>query len=230
MFRAISQKIDNISKNDKIAHELKNPIHGIKGICDVLNSNWNRFDDEIKRNAIGNMYEAICDLERLVNRFFESDDEDINCKLEREDLVSVVKKSIDSIKNFNFDLSKLNISIESEDQEVKCNIDSFWIQQVITNLLVNAVKHAKCKNIQVKIASNDTQISVAVVDDGVGVSDKKISNIFGVSDQEANNQDQSNKSGIGLKICKQVIELHHGRISIANNDNGGLNVNFALPK
>ena len=71
MIKNSKTSFDDVPMVAKIAHELKNPIHGTKSICEVLLDAWDSFDDEMKKSSIEIMHKSLCDLEDLVNKLFE---------------------------------------------------------------------------------------------------------------------------------------------------------------
>ena len=221
---------DNILVIAKISHELRNPIHGIKGICNVLLDNWPLFDDEMKKSSIDTIYQAICDLENLANKLFDSN-KDIQCYLEKADLIEIAQKTIDTVKRFNpNDTNKVKVFLKTEIKELYSNFDPFWIGQVLNNLIVNALKHSKGQNIKIKIDANDQEIIASVIDDGIGVPENELDFIFAPFKQSTNTEIKNKGSGLGLAICQQIVEAHNGKIWAVNNKDGGLNISIILPQ
>jgi signal transduction histidine kinase len=103
------------------------------------------------------------------------------------------------------------------------------LQQVMVNLLVNAV-HAMegvarpLRIIEVETRADGRSVQVAIRDRGVGISLEQIADIF-----DPFFSTKTSGLGMGLSICRRIIENHGGHIDAANRDGGGASFSFALP-
>ncbi len=118
--------------------------------------------------------------------------------------------------------------------------DSYWfdaqqIQQVLVNLVSNAIKFSKpdgTVSVQLLLQHDSSEISwlaVNVIDEGIGIPDQEIGNIFDKFVQSSRTDHGAGGTGLGLSICKEFMKLHQGRIHATNNDNQGATFTFVIP-
>jgi two-component system sensor histidine kinase KdpD len=106
------------------------------------------------------------------------------------------------------------------------DIDYVQIDQVLTNVLENAARHAPPgSTIRVSAASSEGSVTVAIVDQGPGLIGDEIEHIF----EPFRTGKGSTSTGVGLAICKAIVEAHGGMISATNTPDGGAEFRFTLP-
>ena len=125
--------------------------------------------------------------------------------------------------------SSLETKIESDLPKVYACAGE--ITQVLFNLIQNAHKHTVEGTIVVKISSEDDFVKVTVTDTGFGIPPDLLPHVFerGVSGNDANDANGKPGTGLGLALCKEIIEAHNGTIEINSKYGEGTNVWFTLP-
>ncbi|MGA7898614.1 MAG: ATP-binding protein [Nitrososphaeraceae archaeon] len=225
---------------DIAAHELRTPIQPILGITDILRSNNNRDrrstaeQDEllnvIMRNAkrLQRLADDISDVTRI-------ESESLKLKKGYFNLNDVITNTVDDIiaiiaKSQRGDLIKLVY----KPREIFIEADKARITQVISNILNNALKFTEAKLnegevergiININAEKDDDQAIVSVNDTGIGIDPGIMPRLF---EKFASKSFQG--TGLGLYICKGIIEAHGGRIWAENNTGGkGATFSFSLP-
>lgn len=124
-----------------------------------------------------------------------------------------------------------NIEVGIPDAYILLPMDPLLIEQVIINLLDNAYVHSESNQpIQVTVLNHDTTVSFHVRDYGIGIAPERLSTIFdGSPNRSTLTTDIHKGMGIGLSICKAIIEAHDGTITAYNKADGAEFV-FELPK
>lgn len=110
------------------------------------------------------------------------------------------------------------------------NCDSSQIRQVFQNLIVNALKfHKTTPKIHISADENDTEWILGVTDNGIGIDHKQQEQIFEIF-RRLHTREEYTGTGIGLSICKRIIEIHNGRIWVESELGKGSSFYFTIPK
>ena len=147
-------------------------------------------------------------------------------KLDLKDILNnILLQLTDNIKN-----KSINLSIDiPEDQHIHADINI--LQTIIRNFLSNAIKFTPNNGtvtISSKITSNDN-FSVSIKDTGIGMSDKIKNNLFNKESYTARKgTNGENSNGIGLLLCKDLIEKHNGTLTIESEENKGSTFTFTI--
>lgn len=214
-------------KNDflaNITHEMRTPLTVISGYAQL--SCWQldagEADEKTKQNLMTISTEArrLAQLASQLLSISASQDEAIGrTNLRLEDIAARVEGLCAPIlaKNTN----RMEVFTEDGCQPVHANLD--MILQVFMNLLTNANRHTKGDVIKLIIKRKDSMATFTVQDNGEGISPESLPLVFerGISNVGS--------SGLGLPICKEVVESHGGEIEIDSTPGKGTRVMFTLP-
>lgn len=213
-----------------ISHDLRTPLTSIIGETnayfeqDMSNSQKEEVVHKVNDDAIWllHMVENLL----LVTRIQENEKAKVNKSTEIVE--EIVSEAIYRFKQRQPD-AKVNVSIP--DHYIELPMDPLLIEQVIINLLDNAYIHSKSnKPIDLKIIDENTSVSFHVRDYGIGIEPELLSSAFdGLSSRSSDVSDAHRGMGIGLSICKTIIEAHDGTI-IGKNRVAGVEFIFQLPK
>jgi signal transduction histidine kinase len=124
-----------------------------------------------------------------------------------------------------------SIKIETDFVQVKASVDEGRIEQVLTNLISNAIKHSPKEGavkLTLRKSGSDDSAYLAVSDCGKGIPDSLKAAVFDRF-RQANNDDAKRGTGLGLAICKALVELHGGRIGIEDEKPTGSRFWIRLP-
>lgn len=226
----------NLAKSEFLAnmsHELRTPMHGILafakfGIDKINLSNKLQlleFFNEIFNSGqrLIKLLNNLLDLSKL-----ESGKMDYNFSLEKISYITSL-----SVSSFSAVSDGKNQIIEFEDPafDDKLVFDKDKILQVINNLLSNAIKFSPDNsNIQIVIEEDAENVMLSVVDNGVGVPEEELVEIFDKFIQSSKTKTGAGGTGLGLPICRQIIKDHNGAIWAEANPKGGTRVSFSIPK
>ena len=222
------------------AHELRTPIQPILSLSDIVLSNTKDIErakllEVISRNAkrLHRLTEDILDVTKIESQSLSLNKEQFNLK-------NVITNAIDDIMtNKVFSSSKTNNNqaiklLYHQPQDVFVYADKGRISQVISNLLDNAVKFTKGEGtITVMVENekeeghNNEQILVTIKDTGIGIDPQIMPRLF----TKFATKSETGGTGLGLFICKGIIEAHGGKIWAENNKDGekGVTFSFSLP-
>ncbi len=213
-----------------ISHELRTPLTAIKGAADIISrkspNQSPQYLEIIKRN--------VDHLTKLVVDFLDfSKIEDGQIELETGE--SSFKEIVDAaIKSFESESSSKSLSVICDTDDTRFSFDSTRMFQVMTNLLSNAIRFSP-ESGTIKIVAEKLKngmYRVSVEDQGPGVLEKFQKDIFRKFYQVKDSVSasfQKGSSGIGLAICKGLVEAHGGRIWMKNVTGAGARFLFEIP-
>ena len=217
-----------------ITHELKTPLVPIQGYSDILLGehlgplNKNQKDRlEVIRSSSATLLQLISDL--LDAQKLELGQ--LRIKQSRNNLRDTIQKTIVSMEPQS--VSDQISLVNNVTQDVHVNYDDERIKQVLTNLIKNSLKacSAKIGKVEVSVEENPTEAIVSVRDNGRGIPSDAIDNIFKKFYQvDTSLTREKGGSGLGLSICKGIVEAHGGRIWVETKPNKGSTFSFSIPK
>ncbi|MBU6955753.1 ATP-binding protein [Hahella sp. HN01] len=214
-----------------INHELRTPLTAIIGAVDLLLTN--KFGDIPEGvNNLLNIAQRNCGkLKAVVDDILHVDklsSDEITINLNNINLFSLAKECVEENQSFA-DKYGINLLLNVEDKGVVVNGDRFRLSQVLTNYLSNAVKHSPAgADVKVVIALKDEEAVVSVIDFGRGVSEEFQPRLFERFSQD-NTRHAQMGTGLGLYICKLIIEKHNGTVGYECTGNGS-RFYFTIPR
>lgn len=197
-----------------VSHDLKTPITVIQGYSIALS------DGIVPKEKEAIYLKVITDkatqLNELVNQFYEYsklEHPDYRCKFIVTEMREFLERYFDK-KSSEIDLRNDKVIVDFVNQTVFCNIDILQFTRALDNLINNAVKHNKDGIIiHASMEVDEHNVYINIEDNGVGIPKDRVDRIFDafvVNDDARSN----NTSGLGLTICKKIIEMNGGSIEI----------------
>ena len=226
------KKQDEIRKNDFIAmvsHELKTPLTSLKGYMQLLTSKNKNNDDSFTIMALERGNAQITKMTAMINGFLNVSQLEAG-KIHLENRTFLLNDLMQEV------IQEINITSQGHHiifipcKNIYLKADPEKIGQVINNLLSNAIKYSpKEKSIELKCTEIDHSIVVSVKDEGMGISSKDIDKLFNRF-YRVDNPTAQNISGfgIGLYLCAEIIERHHGKIWVESEIGKGSTFYFSL--
>jgi K+-sensing histidine kinase KdpD len=184
-----------------------------------------KFDD-LKKNLIQDKNSIQSSLQAsLVQKTEEFSEINFN---ERE--VSVNEIISDVINNEQKDGSQVPILL-GLDHDILIHADKILLSKVIHAILKNAIQNTESGHIKVEsfVAHEQNVFILRIYDTGKGISEELLPTLFDEKDSQHNYQVVSDKEILNLHHCKKIVEIHGGKISAKNNENGGAVVTISIP-
>lgn len=216
-----------------ISHELRTPLTLIVNPLNKI-----RINEELSVKGQDYLDVATKNVNRMmrfVNQlldFRKIQSQGIKLNVRKVDLASLLEQTTGYFKDI---CSEKNIDLKiikpTEETEVWC--DEEKVEIVFFNILSNAIKFTPAgKNISIHIATDDeVYVTVCVRDEGVGLDEDKLEDIFKLYYEGNNQQDKAFKgTGIGLALSRDIVQLHKGKIYARNNTDAGLTLKVELLK
>ncbi|MGN0530031.1 MAG: ATP-binding protein [Eubacterium sp.] len=214
-----------------ISHDLRTPLTSISGNASNLMSNGNNFDDKTKIKLYTDIYDDSMWLINLVENLLSVtriEQGQMRLNINTELLSEVVDEAL---RHTNRKSAEHKISVETEDELMLVKIDARLIVQVVINIVDNAIKYTpEGSEIKIYSKAQNGKAVVTVSDNGGGISDEMKPHIFEMFYSGANKVADSRRSmGLGLALCKTIINAHGGEISVSDNNPHGCIFKFTLP-
>lgn len=214
-----------------VSHDLRTPLTSIYGASSVIMDNYDSLSKERQMKLLGEIHEDSQWLIRMVENLLSvTRIDDGVARVTKEDIV--LEELMDAVLvKFHKHYPKQKIDVELPDDFVCVPMDAMLIEQVLINILENAIVHAKDMtelHLSVRIVENRAVFEIA--DNGCGIPEERLHKIFtGYLERENTPTDGSrNNMGIGLSVCSTIIKAHGGEIYAKNRPEGGAIFGFIL--
>ncbi|MBB2149136.1 sensor histidine kinase [Pedobacter gandavensis] len=217
-----------------MSHEIRNPLTTITGLIYLLNRSPLNEDQKKKLNSINLSSSMLMD---TINDILDVSKIDH----QKETALKIVSfqpclEIKETIAAMTFIAERKQISLSAEftgDEETMVKGDPFRLKQIMLNLLNNAVKYTDQGGVVVKVDLNtaDEQravLKVSIIDTGIGIPKEQQGKLF-TRYYQANRSAGKPGTGLGLYICKQLIELQNGQISVESDAGKGCHFKFEIP-
>lgn len=214
------------------AHDLRNPLGNIQTFSDfILNESGSSMSEQhleflkIIRNSstfMLNMVNSLLDVSVI-----ESGNLDLH--LETTNMVELIKNNINLNKNLS---EKKNITLlfNSTIENIEVSIDKTQIEQVLNNLITNAIKFSNSGTVvEINLERNEKEVTLSVKDHGQGIPKAEVEKLFNPFQKTSVKSTAGEKStGLGLAIVKKIVEAHHGKIWVESEVGQGTTFRFSL--
>ena len=214
-----------------ISHDLRTPLTSISGNASNLLSNGDSFDNDTKKQLYMDIYDDSMWLINLVENLLavtRIEEGRLNLHITEDLMEDVITEALHHI---NRKSEEHHISVESKEEFLLAKMDAKLIVQVIINIVDNAIKYTpKNSHIVIRIEKRGKQAIVSISDDGNGIADEIKPRIFDMFYSGANQIADSRRSlGLGLSLCKSIINAHGGELTVSDNLPHGTVFTFTLP-
>ncbi|WP_337484250.1 sensor histidine kinase KdpD [Porcipelethomonas sp.] len=214
-----------------ISHDLRTPLTSISGNASNLLSNGNSFDEATKKQLYTDIYDDSMWLINLVENLLSVtriEEGRLNLHI-TEDLVDDVIS--EALHHVNRKSIEHHISVQNKEDYLLAKMDAKLMVQVIINIVDNAIKYTpKGSNILIKTWKQGDKAMISIADNGDGIPDDMKERVFDMFYSGANKIADSRRSlGLGLSLCKSIVNAHGGKIAVSDNTPHGTVFTITLP-
>jgi len=215
-----------------ISHELKTPVALIKGFAETLA----RDDAHPDVSTVREFGQIIADesdrLTRLIDNLLNAARVEAGgISLSSVPDVALDKIAAQSAAAFREQTDRHTIDVDFPNDFVPIHADPHWLRQLLDNLLANAIKYSpNGGRIQVRGGYDSANVYVSVTDEGLGLSPEEQARIFTRFYRAPDKKRMSKGAGLGLYLCKSVVEAHGGQINVHSEEGKGATFTFSLPR
>ncbi len=214
-----------------ISHDLRTPLTSISGNAGILLASEESIGKEKRRQLYENIYDDSLWLINLVENLLSVtriEDGTMKLRMTAELLDEVISEAL---RHTDRRRNEHDIQVKSADSFVLVKIDARLIMQVVINLVDNAVKYTPPgSKIVIETKVEGGLAAVTVSDNGAGISNESKEHIFDMFYTANNKAADSRRSlGLGLALCKSIVNAHGGTITVSDNRPHGAVFKFTLP-
>ncbi|MBK5306789.1 MAG: sensor histidine kinase [Frankiaceae bacterium] len=210
-----------------VSHELRTPVAGLLGFLQTTLDHWDAMAEDERRRAIGRSLSSARRLHALTRDVLDSGSMEaggLSYSFSATDLRDEVSSAVLATQDVLPD-RVIRLTLADEPTWVSC--DRERITQVLTNLLDNAVKSAPGSPLDVTVETRGGVAVVSVKDEGPGMNESELARVF---DKFVRGRTSTPAgTGLGLYICKQIVNAHGGDIEASSVEGRGATVSFTLP-
>lgn len=212
-----------------VTHELKTPLTSIRMYAESILMGRVK-SDPLQKEYLSVVVNETDRLKRMINNILEFSKMEKGIPeyhLTRTNLASLLKESIQGM-NYWFEKEQFEVVTEL-DEAVYADVDPEKIKQAVDNLLSNAIKYsADTKKVFIRLFRKSDEVCIEVEDRGIGIPEDQLSKIF---DQfyRIEQKESISGTGLGLTVVKEIIEAHHGTISVTSEIGKGSRFMVMIP-
>jgi signal transduction histidine kinase len=210
-----------------VSHELRTPVTGLLGFLQTTLDHWDAMSDDDRRAALSRASTNARRLHALTRDVLDTasiESGELTYVFEVVDINAEVSSAASAAQDFQ---PTRPISVATPNEHAWTRADPERVQQILTNLLDNAAKNSAPETpIGIAVTVEGREVQVAVTDRGAGIPKEELSRVF---DKFVRGRTTDTRgTGLGLYICKRIVDAHGGRIW-ATSEPGGTTLTFALP-
>ena len=211
-----------------VSHEIRSPLTSVKGFTRTMLAKWDRFSDEQKRQMLMTINEDADRVTRLLTELLEVSRIDAGrVQLQRVvlDVRGVVRRVVEKAEHLQ---EGQQVEVDLPDEIGTVYADADKLEQVLTNLIENALHYAPGAPIRVRVAENDGAVEISVADGGAGIHTDQLRSIFGKFARGRGTKRAG--TGLGLYITKGLVEAHGGHVWAESTPGEGATFHVVLPR
>ena len=213
-----------------VSHDLRSPLTSVQGLLTMLAAGaFGELSDKAKVrvntaeaeiNRLINMTNDLLDVEKLASGNLEME----SLEISSEDISKATTGSMTSFAEQH------SVKLKVDDPGFRLNADKDRLVQVMVNLVSNAIKYSpKGSTVTIKVEQDEDQTTFSVIDQGRGIPEEFVDKVFDKFQQveESDSKDKGGK-GLGLAICKSIVEAHGGTIGLDSSFGKGSTFWFTI--
>ena len=213
-----------------VSHDLRTPLTSIYGACDLMLENYGKLTPEKHKRILRDVRSDAQWLTRMVENLLSVTRVDAG-KMQLSKQQTVLEELVDAVLvKFYKHYPMQKVTLDLPEKLIAIPMDAMLIEQVLMNLLENAVFHAHgMEHLWLRVHIKGNKAVFTVEDDGCGIAEDRKRFLFtGLLDSEAPADSGRSNMGIGLSVCRTIIKAHGSDIRVKNRPGGGAVFSFAM--
>ncbi len=214
-----------------VSHDMRNPLMGIIGFSGLLK---NEVDSEEHREILRLIEESGSAIMGIVNVLLKTNylkGGGFTIHREKSNITELTKEVV-TLLRATTQLKKQKLILNS-DKNIEANVDPGKWKQIVGNIISNASKFTPEKGeirVSVRRSSGGGEIELEVADNGIGMSDSILKNLFsGKAEIQREGTAGEETSGIGMRVIQKYVHLHNGKVDVKSEENKGTTFRVSIP-
>lgn len=230
------QELQRLKENfvATVSHELRTPLTSIKAYAETLDRSGDRMDPQMvheftgiiveESDRLNRIFDDILDVDHLAHGRLRMMADDFDLR----DLVDEVRQELSE----ELEERQLHLQVASTRDDIVVHADRVAIHQVLHNLVGNAIKFSPPgAELRVLVSDAVSMIRITVEDAGIGIPEEETERVFDRFHQVDNSATRAyGGQGLGLAICRDIVQWHRGRIWAERSSLGGAKLVVLLPR
>ena len=213
-----------------VSHDIRTPLTSIEGAAAAMLDNYERISDADKKELLEGIRQEGMWLNRIVENILSITritGETAKLATSLELAEEIVGSAVEKFRKRNADIA---IEVNVPKEPLLIPMDPILIEQVLINLLDNAVAHGRTtKRVAIIVTQREDQVVFSVEDDGIGIRPDILPHIFEGTLPSSNETGMRSSMKIGLSVCMSIVKAHKGSMYAENRREGGARVSFEIP-
>ena len=218
---------------ERVTHDIKGHLAAIKSSLDVVAKGFTGPLQPKQQEFVDRAVDRTGVLAQFVRQLLKLTQMRLSnsVQVEKFSLDLVVKSAFEGARVRAVD-KQIRLESEIEGQFFTVSGDRLSVEEMITNLVLNAIKYSpEGESVKVKTVEKSNHISVFIKDDGIGIPEDELPKIFDEFYRASNAREkEKDGTGLGLSIAKQIVQRHGGKIWTKSQLGQGTTIGFTLPK
>lgn len=217
-----------------LGHDLKSPFNGIIGILGLVRENWDIMNDSEKKEMLDMMYSSskrVSDLLNNILHWGKTQEGLVSIKYEKINLKAALDELTELYKA-PLSQKEIDLSLQLPNDGIFIDNDSMLFSRIVQNLVNNAIKFTpKGGNIKISVKEHSDQITLSVIDSGIGIPKDKIDTIFDMYlSFRRPGTDGEQSTGMGLLLSQEYAKLMGAKIDVQSIEGQGSTFTLSFPR
>jgi signal transduction histidine kinase len=230
MTAALERQYENqLSFLAAVAHDLRNPISALKGSADILSAERN-LPAETVNKIMSIIRRQVQGLDRMIGDLLDTsriESGHLELRISECDARAIAQNAFDL---FNSAARSHHLILTLPERPVHFRCDPLRIEQVLTNLVSNAVKYSRTgTRVELRLEEVVGEVRFRVTDQGLGIAEKDLQYIFEPFRRRVSSKDDVPGVGLGLSVAQRIVRAHGGRIHVESQVGKGTTFSVHLP-
>jgi len=214
-----------------IAHDLRSPFLGLRGLIDFINNDYDNIPDELKKEQLQLIGKNVHNIFTLIQNLLTWAQIQKGTIPFHPDIINLHKIADTSISLHEYVASNKQIKIVNNiPSEINVYADENMVNSILNNLISNGIKFTNKGGVVTLSAKSEGDLAyISVADNGVGMTEDEMKKIFDISAKHSTYGTEEEKgTGLGLTICQEMVELNGGFIKVESTLEKGTTFTFSL--